>query len=256
MDAGKVDLEGAFENCPIPTLIIEAKWDLTWNTDKPEKMQRNHPGSQLMVFQSSGHAPFADEPEKFFDLLKEFVTSLPQVSKGEISQWKDYLRLWEEEKKKDPILLSEVSADERKAMEDFERIREEIKRGKRFEDCFTPLNSFLTLLSNLHFRDAEGIKAQYTYDPEVAGIKLSEEFLKEWESELDGMSILRAPLPPKNETGEIWPIYLERNSELSDIYVFVFLDGKWKIAGNTEGFKLLMGVEGIDWRTLVHGFSI
>jgi Predicted hydrolases or acyltransferases (alpha/beta hydrolase superfamily) len=100
MDAGKVDLEGAFEDCPMPTLIIEADWDLTWNTDKPQKMQENHPGSEMVVFQSSGHSPFADDPEKFFNLLEEFVTTLPEISQKDVLKWKGYLGRWEEEKKK------------------------------------------------------------------------------------------------------------------------------------------------------------
>jgi len=38
----KVNLTGAFENCPVPTLITEGRWDLTWNTDKPEILHKNH----------------------------------------------------------------------------------------------------------------------------------------------------------------------------------------------------------------------
>jgi hypothetical protein len=34
-------MTGAFLGNPIPTLILEGKWDLTWNTDKPEKLLRD-----------------------------------------------------------------------------------------------------------------------------------------------------------------------------------------------------------------------
>ena len=251
MDAGKVDLEGAFEDCPMPTLIIEADWDLTWNTDKPQKMQENHPGSEMVVFQSSGHSPFADDPEKFFNLLEEFVTTLPEISQKDVLKWKGYLGRWEEEKKKDPILFSPVGEEEKKAIEDFDRVREEIKRGGKFEDCSTPLNSFLALISNLHFKDVEGVKAQYVVDPEASGMKLSGEVLEGWESELSAMDILRAPPPPKNEEGEIWPLYLGRNSELSDVYVFVFLGEEWKVLGNLEGLRMIMGYEVNDWRFFI-----
>jgi hypothetical protein len=154
-------------------------------------------------------------------------------------------------KEKDPILFSPVGEEEKKAIEDFDRVREEIKRGGKFEDCSTPLNSFLALISNLHFKDVEGVKAQYVLDPEASGMKLSGEVLEGWESELSAMDILRAPPPPKNEEGEIWPLYLGRNSELSDVYVFVFLGEEWKVLGNLEGLRMIMGYEVNDWRFFI-----
>lgn len=247
MDLHKKDLEGAFENCPIPTTIIEGKWDLTWNVDKAEKIHKNHPGSEMAVFERSGHAPFADEPEKFFGLLEEFVTKLPQEK--DTSQWRGYLEEWEREKKEDPILQSEAGQEEKEAIRAFEKAREELMKGKRFEDYSSPLNSFLTLLSNLHFRDAEAVRAQYVMDPEMSGIKLTREVLEGWESELSDTRIYRAPPPPKDEQGELWPIYLEKGSQKPyDTYVFVSMDGEWKVAFNLEGFKAITGDEEIDWR--------
>ena len=89
-----IDLSRAFGSCPIPTLILEAKWDLTWNADKPDKIHKNHPGSKLVVFEESGHSPFKDEPERFFTVLREFVEHIPGVSEAGISRWKDYLWGW------------------------------------------------------------------------------------------------------------------------------------------------------------------
>jgi len=90
-DASKIHLSGAFDGCPIPTLIIEAKWDLTWNTDKPKKIHANHPGSELVVLEKSGHSPFKDEPEHFFRLIRDFVGQLTDVADSDIAQWKKYL---------------------------------------------------------------------------------------------------------------------------------------------------------------------
>lgn len=97
-DARKINLKGAFENCPVPTLILEGKWDLTWNSDKPAKLYRNHPGSQLVVFSESGHSPFKDEPERFFNVLEEFIGQLPDVRDSESARWKEYLVKWKEER--------------------------------------------------------------------------------------------------------------------------------------------------------------
>jgi pimeloyl-ACP methyl ester carboxylesterase len=52
----------------------EAKWGfLWWSHDRAEVMRRNHPHATVEIFEKSGHKIFADEPEKFFTLLKEFL---------------------------------------------------------------------------------------------------------------------------------------------------------------------------------------
>ncbi|UCH96436.1 MAG: alpha/beta hydrolase [Candidatus Aminicenantes bacterium] len=38
----RVDLTGAFASNPIPTLILEGKWDLTWGKKKPGILKKNH----------------------------------------------------------------------------------------------------------------------------------------------------------------------------------------------------------------------
>lgn len=93
-DADKIDLQGAFEGFPIPTMIMEGKWDLTWNTDKPEILHKNHPGSRLVMFEYSSHSPFEDEPDVFFPALRDFVKSLPQISEAQVSGWKQNLAEW------------------------------------------------------------------------------------------------------------------------------------------------------------------
>lgn len=104
-DAKKYNLQGVFDDCPIPTIIIEGKWDLTWNTDKPEKLHKNHPHSQLIMFEHSSHSPFEDEPENFFSTLQDFIQNLPKISESELSRWKKYLIKWKEEWKKSPAYI-------------------------------------------------------------------------------------------------------------------------------------------------------
>ena len=62
----QISLDGKFDDFEIPTLLVEAKWDLTWDTDKAEFMRKNHPHAQFEYFEKSGHCIFGDEPEKFF----------------------------------------------------------------------------------------------------------------------------------------------------------------------------------------------
>jgi proline iminopeptidase len=83
-----VELEGAFKRCPIPTLIMEGKWDMSWNTDKPKKLLKNHPRAKLVMFKASAHNPFEDEPDMFFEELQKFMKKLPGVSKNKLASWK------------------------------------------------------------------------------------------------------------------------------------------------------------------------
>lgn len=73
-DSDKINLTGKFDDFKIPTLIFEGKWDLLWwNPDRAEFMRKNHPHAQVEIFEKSGHTIFADEPEKFFAVLRKFL---------------------------------------------------------------------------------------------------------------------------------------------------------------------------------------
>jgi proline iminopeptidase len=80
-DLERIDLTGKFADFDIPTLLVEAKWDLTWAPGKPETFQGNHPKARLVVFEKSGHSPFADEPERFFALIRDFISAAQEGSK-------------------------------------------------------------------------------------------------------------------------------------------------------------------------------
>lgn len=78
-----------FDNCPIPTLILEGKNDLTWGTKKANVFKSNHPNAKYVSFEHSAHNIFMDEPEKFFLTLNEFTASLEQpVSPLLVNHWK------------------------------------------------------------------------------------------------------------------------------------------------------------------------
>ena len=93
-DSRKINIKGAFENCPIPTVLIEGKWDLSASLDKPAIFQKNHPLSQLFMFENSGHCPFADETERFLQVLRHFLENLPEIPKNDLEIWKEYLIGW------------------------------------------------------------------------------------------------------------------------------------------------------------------
>jgi len=91
-----VDLAGIFAQCPVPTLIVEAKWDMSWNTDKPEQLRKNHPQAKFIMLEESGHSPFEDEPEAYFATLKNFMSNPSPVAADKCRKWKDSLPRKEE----------------------------------------------------------------------------------------------------------------------------------------------------------------
>jgi len=74
--AANLDFSEAFQNSEIPTLIIEGRWDLTWNTDKPGVLHSQHPNAEMIVLENSAHSPFEDERDSFFLELELFIGRL------------------------------------------------------------------------------------------------------------------------------------------------------------------------------------
>ena len=95
---GRVDLEGAFKASPIPTLILEGKYDLTWGEQKAAILQKNHPNAKLVMFENAGHGIYDEEPEKFFAVLSKFIEELHDVPENDILAYKESLGTWAAEK--------------------------------------------------------------------------------------------------------------------------------------------------------------
>ena len=114
----------------------------------------------------------------------------------------------------DPLLDTEMSAEEAQAIEEYRRIKEKILAGDKYQDGSTPLHAVLTHLSELE----QGQTRDY--------------FM--------GFDIFRAPLPPAEpEEASLWPVYAG-DKELADTFILVYSKGQWIWIGN-------MG-SNYDWR--------
>lgn len=82
------DFEGLFKNCPIPTLLFEGKYDLTWGDKKAAIFKQNHPHASYVHFEKSGHGVFKDEPKKFIEEVLKFTKNLNGTSKESLTLWK------------------------------------------------------------------------------------------------------------------------------------------------------------------------
>ena len=111
----KVNLQGAFDKCPLPALIIEDKWDLikqgqwdvTWDADILEIMHPVHPGAKVVIFEHSSHDPYSAESERFFPVLRDFILNLPEVSDADLGVWKENLVAWKKEREKQAVGMLE-----------------------------------------------------------------------------------------------------------------------------------------------------
>lgn len=90
----RIDLTGAFDNNPIPTLIMEGEWDLTWGPEKKHALAANHPNGRLEVFEEAGHSIFNEDPDGFFSSLKSFLEGLGTLAPEAMVAFKSDLMEW------------------------------------------------------------------------------------------------------------------------------------------------------------------
>jgi proline iminopeptidase len=108
-----IDFTGVFDDNPIPTLILEGKYDLTWNETKAGILAGNHPNGRLVIFENAGHGVYDEEPDLFFEALEEFVTELPDVSPDAMASFAGTAEAWwadlEELRESSPTYALETS---------------------------------------------------------------------------------------------------------------------------------------------------
>lgn len=104
-----IDFTGLFKTNPIPTLILEGKWDLTWGEKKAGVLKNNHPNAKMVKFEMAGHSIYDEAPDEFFKVLKEFLSTLPDVPGEKVTAYKAGLQEWHRKrakfKKEDPDYL-------------------------------------------------------------------------------------------------------------------------------------------------------
>ncbi len=99
----KVDLSGAFDHNPIPTLLLEGKWDLTWGDAKPTVLSRNHPNARMVQIEGAGHSIYDENPDAFFGQLEAFVRGLKPVDPASIERYRGHLTAWRARWKSSPL---------------------------------------------------------------------------------------------------------------------------------------------------------
>jgi len=181
-DLFNFDLRGKFDNFPVPTLLMESRNDLTWQSDKAERMMENHPDAEMALFERSNHHPFAEEPEKFFARLRDFVEKVKDASptqelpSGDRMEWPPYelqrriekLPGMGAEAEAGEILKEAVSVNLHPLY--WDRICSNLFFGRRYEQCLQawksyadngsdmikPMTSFISQVWQGHIHDLLG----------------------------------------------------------------------------------------------------
>jgi pimeloyl-ACP methyl ester carboxylesterase len=67
------DVRGDLRALTIPTLVVHGRHDVYVSTGAAQWIADNVSGARIEMFERSGHAPFLDEPERFREVLDEFL---------------------------------------------------------------------------------------------------------------------------------------------------------------------------------------
>jgi proline iminopeptidase len=70
------DVRSKLGSITVPTLIVVGRHDVITPVEFSEEIHRGIPGSQLTIFEKSGHSPALDEPEAFQARVRKFFGSL------------------------------------------------------------------------------------------------------------------------------------------------------------------------------------
>lgn len=170
-DLSRIDLVGLFQDCPIPVLLMEGKYDLTWGADKPEKLAACFPGSRLVTFERAAHAPFADDPDNFFSALRDFMKALPDKPTG-IAKWKEQIAARQANKQNSPEGLLADAGWGRKSAE-----KTAARYSKGWLDQLSTSTSFLKLGFALYdakrYQDALAVFQRMEQTRDASGVALA-----------------------------------------------------------------------------------
>ena len=74
-DARRFDLNPEVKKFQQPTLVITGRYDINASPSISYKIYKSIPNSRFEVFEKSGHLPFFEEPDKFLQVVDDFLSA-------------------------------------------------------------------------------------------------------------------------------------------------------------------------------------
>ena len=65
------------ETIAVPTLVLAGRHDVFTSWPQARRIASRIPAAELVIFEDSGHMPWLDEPEHFFDVVAQWLDRLP-----------------------------------------------------------------------------------------------------------------------------------------------------------------------------------
>ncbi len=93
----------------IPTLLVWGTEDKVVPSGHALRAHRAMPGSRLVLFEGAGHFPHRADPERFLEILREFVAETPPA-RYDRAQWGELLRAGRPAEAPEPAGLPDVPA--------------------------------------------------------------------------------------------------------------------------------------------------
>ncbi len=81
-DHGVVDWRDMLDTISLPTLVCVGRHDRNAPLAAAEYVAHAIPGAQLVVFEKSAHAPFFEEPDRFNQVLIDFINEYPPAAEA------------------------------------------------------------------------------------------------------------------------------------------------------------------------------
>jgi len=72
-DYGGIDLENRLREATHPVLVLAGRYDRTCPVAASEAMARGLPDPELVVFENSGHSMFAEEQDRYLEVVRRFL---------------------------------------------------------------------------------------------------------------------------------------------------------------------------------------
>jgi proline iminopeptidase len=72
--ASKMDMNAELPKFKFPTLIITGRYDMNVAPLNAWRMYKAIPGAKLAIFEKSGHLPSYEEPDKYVQVVDEFLS--------------------------------------------------------------------------------------------------------------------------------------------------------------------------------------
>ncbi|MEM9618813.1 MAG: alpha/beta hydrolase [Pseudomonadota bacterium] len=91
-DGDRYDLRGVFNISPIPMLIAEGEWDVSFGKQKAGVMASQFPNADLVYSRHAGHRIFQDDPDLFYAAVGEFLNQDFEIDADALNDWKHQLQ--------------------------------------------------------------------------------------------------------------------------------------------------------------------